>query len=96
MNLLKCLTCGKLLTSEESTSHTFCDVETNKSTDILASKILTMKNNVGENCTLIYGLDGICYRITEKLPNLLPTELTPHKINRQATVRRNNLEDNRT
>jgi len=71
-NLLRCLTCGKILTSEEVLSHNSCNVEIKKWKNILASDIFTMKNDVGEKCALIYGLDGICYRVTKKKPDLIP------------------------
>lgn len=71
MNLLKCTTCNKILTSEEVKNHNFCNVEINDWKTIYASNITTLKNDEGENCALVEGLNGTSYRIIEKLPNFV-------------------------
>lgn len=72
MNLLKCKTCGKILTSEEVQNHNFCNVEIKNWKTIYASYFTTLTNDEGENCVMVTGLDGVSYRIIEKKPNLMP------------------------
>ena len=75
MNLLRCKTCKKIITSEEVKNHNYCNVEIKNYKTIYASHLATLTNDDGEKCALVEGLDGVSYRIIEKRPNLV--EYTP-------------------
>ncbi|MCE2507160.1 MAG: hypothetical protein J4F36_11995 [Nitrosopumilaceae archaeon] len=89
MNLLRCKTCNKILTSEESKRHTMCYVNQTKSRQILASHISILQNDNDENCVMITGLDGTTYTIIEKKPELVPFE----PLNQPQGNRENNYRD---
>lgn len=96
MNLLRCLTCNKILTSEEVKNHNFCDIAIKNHRTLFASCLATFTNNNDENCVMFMGLDGISYDVIEKKPDLV--EYTPD-LNAdppQGNTNKNNLRGNRT
>ena len=88
MNLLRCLTCKKILTSEEVKDHNVCNVTAKNWKTINVSYLTTLKNDEGENCAMFTGLDGTNYRVIEKRPNLV--EYHPDLNANQPTGNREN------
>lgn len=71
MNLPRCKTCCKILTSEEAQKHSMCYIDQTKSKRIYASHISTLKNDDDEFCALVTGLDDITYTVIEKKPDFV-------------------------
>ncbi len=91
MNLVKCNTCKKILTSEEIKNHGFCDVVIKNQKTLFASCLATFTNKKGENCVMFTDLDGISYEVIEKKPDLVPYEPTYQPTgNKENNYRRGN------
>ena len=74
MNLVKCNTCKKILTSEEIKNHDFCDIVIKNQKSLFVSCLATFTNKKGENCVMFTDLDGVSYEVIEKKPELVPYE----------------------
>lgn len=75
MNLLKCLTCNQILTSEEAKSHTsYCNIKSTNWITVNAESIFHHTNDEGEKCVMVKLFDGTDYTFIEKRPNLVPFE----------------------
>lgn len=70
-NLFKCFTCGMQVTSEEAKSHE-CEPMITKYVTIEASSFFVTKDEKGQDCLCIDGLNGTGYNFIKKKPNLVP------------------------
>lgn len=81
-NLLKCLTCGKTVTSEESDTHS-CKPLIKRHRVIQAASYFTTKDDNGITNLVIDGFDNIGYVFEIKEPRLVPLELSCDSITRR-------------
>ena len=93
MNLVKCNTCKKVLTSEEIRDHDFCDIVIKSQKTILVSCLATFTNKKGENCVMFTDLDGVSYDVIEKRPELIPYDPSDQP---QGNTKENYRRGNRT
>lgn len=70
-NLFRCITCSKIIMSEEANGHS-CETTINRYKTIEAISYFTVKNEKNEECIVIDALNGTGYTFVIKEPKLIP------------------------